>query len=152
MAEHPPPVTRREWTDADFDILSWHDCYIHALALPGAPSHELALDLDFIVEWVPAVDPCFQGVTELALALDGPGGVHIDRIEREPRPRDPAWPAWQPSPRWTIHAHGGRIGFVASGFAQYLRAAPSLIEAPGAMSLDLGQRGGISFARGHTEK
>ncbi|PYS48292.1 MAG: hypothetical protein DMG13_25820 [Acidobacteria bacterium] len=45
-------------TEADFDRLSWHDCHIWALELrAGEPDDEdwtsdLALDIDFIVEWI----------------------------------------------------------------------------------------------------
>lgn len=160
----PPDGVPWVATDADLDRLSWHDCLVHAIALPGEPEHELLIDLDYIVEWVPALppDPCFRfrvapatlvfaRVTDLALTLDCPGGVSIDRIEREPRAPDPAWPAWQPAPRWTIHAHGGRVAFLATGFTQYLRAAPRLIDTPGSMSLTGDERGSACFVRGRTD-
>lgn len=159
-------AARWEWTDADLDGLSWHDCRVHAIALPAAPTHELALDLDYVVEWVPAAPPgpcyrfrvapatlVFSSVAELRLALDAAGGVHLDRIERTARAGDPAWPAWRPAPHWTLHAHGGgRIEFTAAGFVQYLRAAPRLLAEPGAMSLTLAERGGVSFARGRDDR
>jgi hypothetical protein len=46
------------YTEADFDHLSWHDCHIWGVELrvgdpdDGDWTSELALDLDFIVEWI----------------------------------------------------------------------------------------------------
>lgn len=45
-------------TDADFERLSWHDCHMWGVELrPGDPDEgdwtsDLALDIDFIVEWI----------------------------------------------------------------------------------------------------
>ena len=46
---------RTEWTDQDFDSLSWHDNHIHAIRIRNP--HEgydcdLILDIDHIVEWI----------------------------------------------------------------------------------------------------
>lgn len=52
-------------TDADFDRLSWHDCYVRGLEIrAGDPAvsdwtADLAFELDFILEWVCGVRrPC----------------------------------------------------------------------------------------------
>jgi hypothetical protein len=52
MSERP----MQQWTEKDFDKLSWHDCHVHALAM--REGHEeygdgtLVLDIDFILEWL----------------------------------------------------------------------------------------------------
>ena len=151
------------WTHADFDGMSWHDCRIHGIALP-AESHELALDIDFIVEWlcpVPGaavefrVAPAtlvFTAVTDLALDVDSQGGaLHINMIDREPAEIRGAGGVPYPYPRWLIRCHEGRLSFRATGFTQYLRVAPRLIREPGAQSLTLEERGPVSLARGRTD-
>ena len=74
-------------TEADFDRLSWHDCHIWAIELrPGNPDEgdwtsDLALDIDFIVEWICGVDGgaqfrvapaslVFHGVTDPKIDID----------------------------------------------------------------------------------
>jgi hypothetical protein len=48
------------WTEADYDIMGWHDATVWALAL-GWESHEFSLDIDYI-KWVQpdADDPDFR--------------------------------------------------------------------------------------------
>ena len=95
-------------TDGDFERLSWHDCHIWGLSIgAGDPdagdwTSDLALDLDFIVEWICGVDETFQfrvapatltfhGVTDLRIGVSlGDGAlqaaihpISIDRIARE---------------------------------------------------------------------
>lgn len=47
-------MTSQEWTEADFDSLSWHDNHIHALRFVEGTdgSGDLVLDIDHIVEWL----------------------------------------------------------------------------------------------------
>jgi hypothetical protein len=46
----------REWTDADFDRLSWHDNHVHGIHVEMANADHttgiLTLDLDHIIEWL----------------------------------------------------------------------------------------------------
>src|SRR3569833_1581751 len=37
------------WTDADFEIMSWHDCPVHALSFDK--NYQLLLDIDYIFKW-----------------------------------------------------------------------------------------------------
>src|SRR5215831_13027894 len=138
------------WTHDDFDTLSWHDCHIWGVALqPGDPDagdwrSELRLDIDFIVEWLCAVDGTtrfrvaptnlvFHGVTDLSVHVDWDGGgqvalhlLSIDGIERE-RQRDQKVYLDRPYYRWIIRLNwprDGRITFGAAGFTQTLRAEP----------------------------
>jgi ribosomal protein S18 acetylase RimI-like enzyme len=155
------------WTDADFAEMGWHDCLVHAVALPDAESHELALDLDYILEWscpaVPAasatpqdarfrvapVTLVFADVTELTAQLDTPGELQLDEIRREPAETIGAGGRAVPYPRWIVAAHGGRLGFRATGFTQYRRGAARSVG--NSQHLTLAERGGISFARGRTD-
>ena len=135
------------YTEADFDRLSWHDCTVWRFELrAGDPDRgewvaELALDLDFIAEWicgagggaqfrvVPA-QLVFYGVTDLKIGIDwGDSGfrcalheVSIDRIERE-RVADQQVYLDRPYYRWSIRLNwpqGGEITFGAAGFTQTL--------------------------------
>jgi hypothetical protein len=140
-------------THADFERLSWHDCHIWGLVLEAGDSDaadwtsDLALDVDFIVEWIcgagerPAfrVAPAtltFHGVTDLEVAVNWGAGGHqtalhpmsIDRIDRE-RIQDQRVFLDRPYYRWRIHLNwpqAGSIAFGAYGFTQRLRAEPTL--------------------------
>jgi len=47
-------MNKTQWTEIDFEDMSWHDCRINAIALDqdGEWQSDLVLDLDFIVEWL----------------------------------------------------------------------------------------------------
>ena len=138
-------------TDAEFDQISWHDCHIWRLAfLGGDPesgdwTSDLAIDLDFIVEWLCGVDGpaafriapatlVFHGVTDPRIDVDwGQAGfqaaihhVAIDRIEREPLADQKVY-LDRPYYRWKIVLNwpaGGAIRFGAVGFTQTCVADP----------------------------
>jgi hypothetical protein len=142
-------------TEADFDRLSWHDCHIWGVALrAGDPdagdwTSELALDLDFIVEWICGVGGggqfrvapatlVFQGVTDPKIDIDwGRSGFQaslhpasIATIERE-LIRDQKVYLDRPYYRWRIRLNwpdSSEITFGAAGFTQTLRAEPILTE------------------------
>jgi len=135
----------------DFDDLSWHDCHVWAIALrPGDPDEgdwtsDLALDIDFIAEWICGTDGgmqfrvapatlVFHGVTDPKIDIDcGPAAsqvaVHpfsIGDIERELVENQRVY-LDRPYYRWTIRLNwpdGGEITFGALGFTQTLRAEP----------------------------
>ena len=140
-------------TDADFDDVSWHDCHVWGVSIgAGDPdtgdwTSDLALDLDFIVEWICGVEKAFQfrvapatltfhGVTDLGISVGwgDPGlqtAIHpisIDRIAREPVAEQKVF-LDRPYYRWRIALNwpaGGEIVFGAVGFTQRLRAEPVL--------------------------
>ncbi len=141
------------YTDADFQRLSWHDCHIWGLELRvGDPDEDdwtsdLALDIDFIVEWICGVGGggqfrvapatlAFHGVTDPRIRIDwGDSGfrvalypVSIDKIERE-AVRDQKVYLDRPYYSWRIRLNSpraGEIAFGAVGFTQTLRAEPVL--------------------------
>ena len=44
-----------KWTDADFNSLSWHDNYVHAIQVRNpedGDEYDLILDIDHILEWI----------------------------------------------------------------------------------------------------
>ena len=138
-------------TEADFERLSWHDCHIWGIELrAGDPdagdwTSDLALDLDYIVEW-----PCgagatgpfrvapaalvFHGVTDPKIDIDwGRSGfraalhpVSIGTLERE-RLQDQKVYLDRPYYTWRIRLNwpdAGEIAFGAVGFTQTLLAEP----------------------------
>jgi hypothetical protein len=141
------------YTESDFERLSWHDCHIWAVEFRvGDPDHEdwtsdLALDIDFIVEWMCEVDGggqfrvapatlAFHGVTDPKIDIDwGHSGVQaalhpvsIGKLERE-RIQDQKVYLDRPYYRWRLLLNwpdGGLITFGAVGFTQTLRAEPIL--------------------------
>jgi hypothetical protein len=141
------------YTEADFDRLSWHDCHIWAVELrAGDPddgdwTSDLALDLDFIVEWncgvggggyfrVAPATLVFHGVTDPKIDIDwGPSNfqaalhpVSIGSVEREEIQNKKVY-LDRPYYRWRIRLNwpnGGEIVFGAVGFTQTLRAEPVL--------------------------
>jgi hypothetical protein len=59
---HPESgLTKSIWSDADFDVMGWHDVTIHGLCVqPGASDNllpRLLLDIDYIVRWVHPLPP-----------------------------------------------------------------------------------------------
>ena len=137
--------------EAAFSSLSWHDCHIWAIELrPGDPDEgdwtsDLALDIDFIAEWICGTDGgvlfrvapatlLFHGVTDPKIDLDcgraaSQVAVHplaIDGIERELVEEQKVY-LDRPYYRWRVRLNwpdGGEIAFGAWGFTQTLRAEP----------------------------
>ncbi len=140
-------------TDSDFESLSWHDCHMWGLSIgAGDPdagdwTSDLALDLDFIVEWICGIDQTFQfrvapatltfhGVTDLGIGVSWGDGalqaaihpISIDRIGREAVEQQKVF-LDRPYYRWKIQSNwpaAGEIVFGAVGFTQRLRAEPVL--------------------------
>jgi len=125
-----------EWTDADFDQLSWHDNHIHGFTIIEGQhgAGELILDIDYIVEWIKGeeriefvispADLVFHNVTGLRIDLDydaisaAIGPLSIDGIHRSYEVRER-----YTAQVWALEVNfpAGRIQFEASGFTQRLR-------------------------------
>jgi hypothetical protein len=140
-------------TDVDFDRLSWHDCHIWGIAVrAGDPAEgdwtsDLALDIDYILEWICGtrgggqfrVAPAtlvFHEVTDLRIDIDWGRSdfrqalhpVSIAGVERA-RIQDQKVQLDRPYYSWTIRLNwpaGGTVAFGARGFTQTLRADPVL--------------------------
>jgi hypothetical protein len=90
---------RVQWTQDDFDLLSWHDNRIHAISFvcpDEGYENDLVLDIDFIFEWIKTpsdgfrfrVAPAtlaFHNVTKTRIGVElvYRESLEIDRIERE---------------------------------------------------------------------
>ena len=132
MSEEPT-----QWTEADFDGLSWHDNRVHGLRIYEAEdgSGVLELDIDHILEWLPAeggacrfrIAPAvvrFRDVTELRIEVDyvadraAVAPFSIDTLTRDelsyPGGRSFRW-------RFELDWPRGSIRFESPGFTQELR-------------------------------
>jgi len=126
-----------QWTEADFDDLSWHDNVVHAIRVVEGEygAGQLILDIDYILEWLRddsggiafRIAPAtleFREVTNLKITLDyetptaGLTPFSLDRIERRRERRD-RYEAilWTLAVNWPV----GGITFEAKGFRQFLR-------------------------------
>jgi len=146
-------LEKQIWTDADFEEMSWHDCYIHALSL--GKQDKLLLDIDYIFKWVLIknkkhyqfwIAPCtliFENVYEIELkSLNAT--LIIDNISKE-NPQIPKNAAYIPKDTeldWIIETTVGEISFKSIGYIQYVRHAPVLFRS---QEIDIQNRGGISF-------
>ena len=143
------------WTNADFETMSWHDCHIWGIDLragnadDGDWTSDLALDIDYIVEWLCAPDKkmqfrvaradfVFHGITDLRIDVAWqPTGfqvslhpISIGQIERQPVENQKVF-LDRPYYRFRIASNwppGGEIVFGAAGFTQTLRSKPELID------------------------
>lgn len=126
-----------EWTEADFDNLSWHDNAVHSIRVVEGEygAGQLLLDIDYILEWLRddsggisfRIAPAtlqFRDVTNLKITLDyetptaGLTPFSLDRIERRLERRDRYEAVlWTLAVNWPI----GSITFEAKGFRQFLR-------------------------------
>jgi len=140
-----------EYTEADFDCLSWHDCSIHGFELlTGDADHDdwtndFVLDIDFIAVWSCGVDGgarfgvapatlTFHNVTDLQVRIDwsvsgcqvamhppGIGNIEREEVVDHQLRLDRPYYAWTVRLNWP---DGGVIRFGAVGFTQRLRAEP----------------------------
>lgn len=133
-------MSRTHWTTADFPSLSWHDNHVHGLSIREGPhgAGELGLDLDFILEWLPAegafafrLAPAtltFHDVTDLSISIAygrvgaAIGPFSIADVSREAH----EYATGHSTFNWRILVNWpeGLISFRASGFTQTLRAEP----------------------------
>jgi len=138
-------------TETDFEQMSWHECHIWRIDfLVGDPEDDgwtgdLALGLDFILEWMCGVDGktafkiapatlVFHAVTDPNISIDwGDTDLHtaihdvsIDRIEREQVQKQKVYPdrpyyRWRIDPNWPSE---GSISFCAAVSTQTLLSQP----------------------------
>lgn len=89
---------KTEWTERDFDALSWHDCFVHRMRVQnpqGAYDSNRLLDIDFVLEWIEQAEGTLQTTVAPALlafrlvdnlridiSLSYKEEFVIDRIER----------------------------------------------------------------------
>ena len=137
-------------TNADFDVMGWHDCPIHAISFDS--DSKMSFDIDYIFEWVRKenqsyfkfwIAPCtlmFEYVYEIEL-MSGNLPIVILGISRTASgtPEINGDAVYD----WLIETTSGEISFKSNGFKQYVRQAPILIND---QEIDKEARGGISFS------
>jgi len=143
------------WTETDFELMSWHDCPIHALSFDK--EYKILLDIDYIFSWVLMknkrkykfwISPCtlvFENVYDITFESDHTT-IIIDNISREnpQRPKNAEYLNKDLEYDWIIETTAGEISFKSVGFKQYVRQTPVLV---GTQELDFEIRNGISFNR-----
>ena len=150
------------WTEADFDVMGWHDSEIHATAF-FPEDFELIFDIDYIFEWIDPqpnetcfkfwVAPAtlvFKNVHDVEFDIDSYNGkLEIDNIrkEGESSPINAEFIGKASEWLWTIECQEGEIRFRSVGYEQFTRAAPELTQS---QTLDRKAKG-ISFARGRVD-
>jgi hypothetical protein len=146
-------LSKKLWTDADFEVMSWHDCPIHAISF--SKDHKLMFDIDYIFKWVLTknkkryqfwIAPCtlvFENVYNIQFESDHTTLI-IDNVSREnPKtPKNAAYIDREVEFSWIIETTVGEIDFTSVGYRQYVRREPVLVNTQG---LALPDRGGISF-------
>jgi hypothetical protein len=146
------------WTEADFEVMGWHDCRIHATAF-FPEDFELAFDIDYILKWIhPQPDETyfsfwvapativFKNVHDVEIEIDSYiGNLEIDNINRddESSPPNAAFITETSEWLWTIECQEGEIRFRSVGYEQFIRMAPDFTQS---QTLDR-KVIGISFAR-----
>jgi hypothetical protein len=147
------------WTEADFDLMGWHDSQIRATAF-FPEDFELGFDIDYIFDWIDPppnekyfrfwVAPAtliFKNVHDVELDIDSCNGkLEIDNIKREDEcsPINAQFIGKATEWLWTIECQEGEIRFRSVGYEQFIRATPQLTQS---QTLDREAKG-ISFARG----
>jgi len=147
-------LERYFFTDADFDVMGWHDNFVHAVAI-GSDRRELFFDIDYILKWeqpLPGeqhfrfwISPAtlvFENVYRLNVQHQDWIGMCLLGIERsaEKVAIDPSYPT--PLWRWDLECVEGGWEILASGYRQFIRRPPMLCHS---QLLSLEARGGYAF-------
>ncbi|MFI6678180.1 hypothetical protein [Kribbella sp. NPDC050470] len=152
LPHEPSGLTKATWTDADFAVMGWHDCRIHAVSIAEyddgtLPPARVLLDVDYIVRrvdgqafsfWIAPATLVFEGVWEIRGDF---GPLHelleIDALHG----LDP--PDATPDPLLHLEGHNFDLRLRSAGFTQYLRRPPQHVRR---QLLTPAERGGLSFA------
>jgi hypothetical protein len=149
-------LEKATWTDADFEVMGWHDCRVHAVSIGvregNFPWNRVLLDLDYIVKWV---DPA-PGERHFSFWI-APATLVFDEAWDITGQLDPmndlleiaglyrlASPDHNPDSVWHIDGQNFDLRLRASAYTQYLRKPP--IHSAKAQYLTQTERGGLSFA------
>ncbi len=155
MDNIPKMLERLVWSDADFELMNWNKTHIRAFAVLDE-EFELIFDIDYVVEWVRPVPPdvyyrfwvapatlVFEHVWHVkADLMSEQGGFHLQALHRLDEQVTPSGKIkdWL----WTLIGDEGTMSFRATGYKQYFRKQPVLVQLS---KLNRDERGGISFSR-----
>ena len=149
-------MNKKIMDDTDFENISFHDNFIHALTYDPEDS-ELLFDIDYLIEWLePDEEGCysfniapstliFYGVSnlEIDIGINGIATFDILEIKREIEP--PRKGVKVPIYRYEIVLdHVGKITFSSIGFELFIR---SFFPDTESQVLSRKERGGISFEK-----
>lgn len=143
------------WGDDDFASMTFHDVTIRAW-VADEDAFELALDLDYMFEWVqPAegekyfrfwIAPAtlvFENVRDVRIDVRSPQGtVQILALRRDDVGLTPNGAFTERA--YVFECVEGALSLVATGFRMFVRRAPVLAQQ---QRLTLAERGGVSFGR-----
>ena len=144
------------WDENDFEQMGWHDSKIYAIAFKDE-NFELALDIDYIVEWIHPVGDethfkfhlapatlVFRNVWDLKINIESNLDLEISDIHRDNphQPKNAKQVQESIEYDWRIETNDGEITFKSIGYKQYFRKPPVLSNL---QTLALRERGGISF-------
>jgi hypothetical protein len=152
-------ISKSLCTDADYDIMGWHDCLIYAMST--GINNELILDIDYIWLWVDNknekrqfqfwISPCtlaFENVYDLSIDLDisVPFEIRIDSISRcnPQKCKNAEFVNKDIEFDWIIETQQGEISFKSIGYKQYSRQIPRLLDK---QEIGIEDRHGISFEK-----
>ena len=128
---------KNTWTDAEFEVLGWHDCRLHSIRLPDE-EFSLSFDVDYIFKWEKESDqfkfwvsPCdlvFSNVSNLKIDLNYRDSMllFISKIKRSNPRSSPNGKViiWD----YLIECDNGDMAFSTTGFQQTIRSQPVLSE------------------------
>jgi hypothetical protein len=143
------------WAEEDFEEMGWHDCKLYALAF-NHEKFEIAFDIDYIIEWVSQqendssykfwVAPAtliFRNVYDININLYSTDCQIQDISKQNPiKPLNANYIDDLFEYDWTIETTNGDITFKSTGYKQYIRDEPRLLDR---QCIDFYKRGGISF-------
>ena len=119
-------LDKKLWTDADFEMMGWHDNLIYKISL----KQDLELDIDYILKWnepeleglsftfwIAPATLVFKNIKNLTLevSMAFEEGFEIEDIERT---------KMQTGFLWTIITRQGHLQFSCDGYEQFIRQEP----------------------------
>lgn len=150
-------LSKAVWTNADFGDMGWHDSLLHGIAFEATdnddPDFALAIDLDYIVQWVHGSSAFSFWVAPVTLVFENAWNVRVQGTFEQMdmaevldlhHVRHFSNLAGVEFDEWHLDGDGFDIRIDSSGFTQYFRQEPILTDA---QWLSGEERGGVSFAR-----
>ncbi|MDP4150846.1 MAG: hypothetical protein Q8927_21185 [Bacteroidota bacterium] len=133
-------LEKKVWTEADFDIMGWHDSPIYGISVGGGDfmDKELLLDIDYIFKWIDPIPPqkyfsfwiapstlifknIFNTVIDVDTRSDNTFKLEIADVHRlEELPPIDNRRNW----KWHIELQNGGIFLESTGYEQIIKGEP----------------------------